>query len=170
MPSQVQLQEMLQQLISAKIDKQLQILLHHPQQDHVYMLRRYKGYAYVTLDGVTSGVQILWNGEQQMVLDDGSVLLFSQQLGQGLSLDKLAQQQIKIVFRSGGERFKPYANRPSKPLKKWLQEMNMPPWYRERLPMLFVGGDLVLVPNLGVQADWQADANQMGLLVEWQAK
>ena len=170
MPSQVQLQEMLQQLLCAKIDKQLQILLHHSQHDHVYILRRYRGFAYISLDGVTSAMYLHWHGEEEIQLEDGSRLLFSKTLGQGISLKKLGNQTLSIQFRAGGERIKPYANRPSKPLKKWMQEMNMPPWFRERLPMVFVDRQLVLVPSLGVQAEWQAQADEMGLTVEWQTQ
>jgi tRNA(Ile)-lysidine synthase len=170
MPSQVQLQEMLQQLLCAKSDKQLQILLHHSQHDDAYLLRRFQGFAYISLHGVNSGMHLSWHGEEQISLEDGSRLLFSKTLGQGLSLKHIENKSLSIQFRAGGERFKPYANRPSKPLKKWLQEINMPPWFRERLPMVFVDQQLVLVPSLGVQAEWQAQADEMGLTVEWQSQ
>ncbi|MFM6978693.1 MAG: tRNA lysidine(34) synthetase TilS, partial [Methylophilaceae bacterium] len=111
-----------------------------------------------------------WHGEEEIQLEDGIRLLFSKTMGQGISLNKLGNQTLSIQFRAGGERIKPYANRPSKPLKKWMQEMNMPPWFRERLPMIFVDRQLVLVPSLGVQSEWQAQADEMGLTVEWQTQ
>lgn len=43
---------------------------------------------------------------------------------------------IRISTRAGGERIRPVPDGPSKSLKNWLQEKNIPPWERARLPLL----------------------------------
>ena len=43
----------------------------------------------------------------------------------------------------------------------------MPPWERERLPLLFSGDDLVWVPGLGIDARFQASPGSQGLVPEW---
>lgn len=43
---------------------------------------------------------------------------------------------IRISTRAGGERIRPAPDGPSKSLKNWLQEKNIPPWERARLPLL----------------------------------
>ena len=43
----------------------------------------------------------------------------------------------------------------------------MPPWQRERLPLLFSGETLVWAPGLGVDAAYQAGAQGRGVLPEW---
>lgn len=44
---------------------------------------------------------------------------------------------IRIFTRQGGERFRPVAHRPSRTVKKWLQEQGVPPWERTRIPLIF---------------------------------
>jgi len=170
MPNHAHLQEIMQQLLSAQADKQLQILVHHRQNVGVYMLRRYQGYAYITLDGATCGDTLMWQGEPELRLPDGSRLIFEQVMGQGLALQRLPTQQLEVRFRTGGERFKPHPQRPSKTLKQLCQEINMPPWMRERLPLLFAAHQLVMIPNIGVAIEWQAQPQEMGLVIHWQSR
>lgn len=83
-----------------------------------------------------------------------------------LSPDRLTQP-LRVRFRQGGERFQP-AGRPAKPLKKWLHEWQVPPWERDRLPLLFCGEQLLWVPGYGVAQGREAPAEDTGsLLLEW---
>ena len=43
----------------------------------------------------------------------------------------------------------------------------MPPWERDRLPLIVCGGDVVWVPGLGVDARYQAGKKGFGVLPEW---
>jgi len=43
----------------------------------------------------------------------------------------------------------------------------MPPWQRERLPLVFLGENLVLVPNIAVDANFKAMPDEMGLVVQY---
>ena len=70
-------------------------------------------------------------------------------------------------LRSGGERLQPDARRPRRTLKNLFQEAGVPPWQRERLPLLFSGETLVWAPGLGVDAAYQAPAKALGVLPEW---
>lgn len=186
MPSQAQLQQVMQQLLHAKQGQQPALRLRHQHQRQLYWIRRYQGYASLQahaaqrishsdsqatsalLDGIlTQQPTLIWQGEAELQLPDGSRLQFSQQLGQGISADKLAKYSLSIQWRSGGERFKPFANRPSKTLKKWWQELQVPPWQRQHTPMLYVADGLVMVPGIGVQVEWQASAQEKGWLVTW---
>lgn len=186
MPSQAQLQQVMQQLLHAKQGQQPALRLRHQHQRQLYWIRRYQGYASLQahaaqrishsdsqaasalLDGIlTQQPTLIWQGEAELRLPDGSLLQFSQQMGQGISVKQLAQQPVSIQWRSGGERFKPFANRPSKTLKKWWQELQVPPWQRQRTPMLYAAERLLMVPGIGVQAEWQATAQEKGWLVTW---
>jgi tRNA(Ile)-lysidine synthase len=178
----------MQQLLHAKQGQQPALRLRHQHQRQLYWIRRYQGYASLQaqtataissadsaqiqtsalLDGIVMAKPALvWQGESALTLPDGSRLQFSQQLGQGISADKLAKYSLSIQWRSGGERFKPFANRPSKTLKKWWQELQVPPWQRQHTPMLYVADGLVMVPGIGVQVEWQASAQEKGWLVTW---
>lgn len=57
--------------------------------------------------------------------------------------------ELHLRHRRGGERFRPRPGGPTRSLKKWLQEQQVPPWERDRLPLVFRGNDeLVAVADL----------------------
>src|SRR5690554_4509689 len=58
---------------------------------------------------------------------------------------------FRLTHRQGGERVRLYPGGPARALKKWLQEQGVPPWERERLPLVYVQDELVAVGDL-----WQA--------------
>ncbi len=84
--------------------------------------------------------------------------------GKGLPRDRLKDVQVR--FRNGGELVKA-AGRPTRPLKKFLQEAGIPPWLRERVPLLYVGGELVAVADLLICEGWLTDAPQNRAHVVW---
>jgi tRNA(Ile)-lysidine synthase len=43
----------------------------------------------------------------------------------------------------------------------------VPPWQRERLPLLYRGEELVWAPGLGTDARYQSGRNARGWLPEW---
>jgi len=64
----------------------------------------------------------------------GGVLRFERARGSGLAAVKLTQAPVTLRSRCGGERIRLAANRPSRAVKKLLQEAHMPPWERDALP------------------------------------
>ena len=70
------------------------------------------------------------------------------------------------MTRAGGERLR-LPGRPTRPLKKLLQEAGVPPWRRTRLPLVWVNEALVAVADLWVAAEFAADAETPGLCLEW---
>lgn len=63
---------------------------------------------------------------------------------------------VRIGFRQGGEIIRA-PGRTSKSLKQWFQEQRIPPWLRERTPLLFVQQELVAVGETCVSrsSDWE---------------
>jgi tRNA(Ile)-lysidine synthase len=47
-----------------------------------------------------------------------------------------------------------------------LQEHHVPPWQRERLPLLYCGDELVSVVGVVVAAGFHASNSEPGLVVE----
>ena len=177
MPSTEQLEQMLWQLKCAKSDAQIILHLvcddHHAALYHV-TVQRYHGYAYLIKqlksamhENKPKEINLLWQGEPELILPDNSRLVFSEQLGQGLALKRLDINSLRVSYRKGGERFKPDANRPTRTLKHLLQETNMPPWQREWLPLIYVDEKLALVPSVGVEASMQALPNEVGIVILW---
>ena len=59
--------------------------------------------------------------------------------------DLLANSQaVTVRFRQGGERLRRKDGH-TVTLKQWMQEAGVPPWLRERIPLVYVGGELVVV-------------------------
>lgn len=63
----------------------------------------------------------------------------------GLALAVPAGAALTVRLRRGGERLRPAGGAGSRPLKKVLQELHVPPWLRARVPLLYVDGELAAV-------------------------
>jgi tRNA(Ile)-lysidine synthase len=57
-------------------------------------------------------------------------------------------ETLRISWRRGGERCRPQGRARSQTLKKLLQEKSVPTWWRERVPMVSLGGELLAVGDL----------------------
>lgn len=76
--------------------------------------------------------------------------------GTGLCAGAIAEGSLLVRFRQGGERFRPVGRLHGQELKKLLQEADIPPWERDRLPLLYAGPSLLAVVGLGIAADHAA--------------
>jgi tRNA(Ile)-lysidine synthase len=70
----------------------------------------------------------------------------------------------------GGEHFKPACNRPTRSLKNLFQEASIPPWERNILPLLFCGEQLVWVPGIGIDCEFQVKSNEPGISPVWKSE
>lgn len=52
---------------------------------------------------------------------------------------------VSVRFRTGGERCRPTGSQQHRELKKLFQEAGIPPWMRDRIPLLYIGERLVEV-------------------------
>jgi tRNA(Ile)-lysidine synthase len=84
----------------------------------------------------------------------------------GLALGLPAGTAVRVGRRSGGERFRPAGDDHTRELKKWLQARGVPPWWRQRLPLLFTpGGELLAVADLAAA---QPAAGPPQVLLRWE--
>ncbi len=74
----------------------------------------------------------------------------------------------RVRFRRGGERFKPATSRHSRELRIVLQEQAVPPWQRERLPLIWFGNELIAVGDLLLSDNGQALCKQLQTHLFWQ--
>ena len=162
MPSKDLLDELLRQVLTAKKDATLKIELSKD-----YEIRRYKDEIYLVQKNqkTQKNYEIIWAGEPEILLPNGSKLKFKKVKGRGISFTKIKDKKIIISNRKGGEFFKPDSKRPTKKVKQLLQESDLPPWERENLPMIFVGNELASVPNFGIDIKFQAKPKEEGLEV-----
>ncbi|WP_434106530.1 tRNA lysidine(34) synthetase TilS [Paraburkholderia caffeinilytica] len=88
-----------------------------------------------------------------------------------LPVSVLRRAVLSARSRSGGERMRTGAaqNSPSRTLKNLFQEHGIPAWKRD-VPLLYVGGDLLFVPLLGVNRaalPGQVDAAEPRVRIIW---
>lgn len=74
---------------------------------------------------------------------------------------------LTIRWRRGGERLLPPGSTHHRELRLLFQELGVPPWERGRIPLIFLGERLVLVPGLIADRHWAEVCP--GLRVEWRA-
>jgi tRNA(Ile)-lysidine synthase len=162
MPSKDLLDELLRQVLTAKKDAELKIELSKD-----FEIRRYKDEIYIVHKNQNKekNYEIVWAGESEILLPNGSKLKFKKVKGKGISLEKIKDKKLIISNRKGGESFKPDLKRPTKKVKQLLQESDLPPWEREFLSLIFVGDDLASVPNFGIDIKFQTKAKELGLEV-----
>ncbi len=160
MPAAEHLHQIVLQLLQAKNDADLDIKL-----DHLH-LRQYQQYAYLCAPATAVPFDCVWKGESELVLPNNGKLLFKQVIGSGISLaEKLSI--LRITYRRGGERFKPDLHRPTRTLKYLLQEIQMPPWQRQSVPLIYWQDQLAYVPGIGVACDLRARPGEPGLEIHW---
>ena len=87
--------------------------------------------------------------------------------GDGVSVARLRGRPLTIRVRNGGERLQPDERRPRRSLKNLLQEAGIPPWRRERSPLIFCGSDLVWAAEIGVDCAYRAAPNEAALRPAW---
>ncbi len=158
-PSEAKLVEMLKQLDSSSAS------IRH---DGV-VFRRYRNKVFLEKGKSISPFKpCAWKGESRLALPslDGE-LRFKRARGQGFDSTLLKKNSFQIRLRSGGERLKPDANRPSRTLKNLFQEAGVPPWERERMPLLYCGDELVWAPGLGVDAKFLSAGSAPGIVPRW---
>jgi len=166
-PSAVRLEEILRQLRDANSDTRMHVAF------GTHEIRAYRGQVYIQAINRHSikDSQQAWKGESVLRLEDwGGSIHFKRLQGQGLSLGKLMQAPVFIRARQGGEHYKPDCHRPRRSLKNLLQEASIPPWSRYTLPLLFCDEKLVWVPGIGIDCEFQATSEEMGIAPEWQAE
>lgn len=158
-PSEAKLAEMLRQLGAGKgaIEHEGKVL------------RLYRGKTYATKRNLPKPfMPVTWQGESRINIPVlGGELLFKRARGRGIASEALGGKMLQVRLRSGGERLQPDPRRPRRTLKNLFQEAGVPPWERERLPLLYCGHDLVWVPGLGIDCRYLNAGRARGIEPQW---
>lgn len=177
MPSTAWLTEMVTQLVEARHDRQ--VLVTHPD----CHIRRHRDRLYITpklaeLAGqrdpddegvfVKEGELFTWKGEASLVFPAYGGVLHFDAAEQGVDPDWLRAQPLQIDFRKGGERLKPAANRPTRPLKYHYQACNVPAWERERLPVVSSGKSLLFAAGIGMDSHHVGTGSGPFVVLRWE--
>ncbi len=113
-------------------------------------VRRYQDdlYAMSPLNVFNCELEIPWRLNTPLNLPENSGCLTAEKVkGKGLDC---SITEVTIRFRQGGELCRSAESGCSKSLKKLFQEKNIPPWLRDRVPLLYVGDQLAAVVGICV--------------------
>jgi tRNA(Ile)-lysidine synthase len=86
--------------------------------------------------------------------------------GRGLAVHR-ATSGVSVRFRRGGEVCQPQGRQHHHDLKTLMQDAGIPPWQRDRIPLIFVDEQLAQVVGHWLCEPFQAAAGETGLVVEW---
>ena len=118
-------------------------------------LRRYRDTLCLMrrLPAAPDGVELHWRAGRQVILPEGCG---------DLRATASPKHSLRVCFPRGGERFKPARSKHTRTLKNLFQEAGVPPWMRERTPLLYRERKLLWVGGVG----WAARARQ-GFDLTW---
>lgn len=161
-PQSVQLEDMVQQLRTAGDDAAVCVTYAG------WQVRRYRGevYALRALPDFDPKLQLHIHAQDTLRLvwpALGCTLGFTRTTGQGVSLAKLQSAPLTLRLRKGGEAIRPHVHAATRTLKNLLQEQHMPPWLRDRVPLLYCGEQLVCAMGVAIATDYQAGVDEIGV-------
>lgn len=162
MPQAAQLDDMLRQLRDAREGAAVCVEFGD------WQVRRYQDrvYAFLSPGKFDAGLVVSWEGESALHWPAlARNIIFQRTQGQGISLEKLQHAPVTLRLRSGGEALRPHPKAATRSLKNLLQEYHIPPWERERLPLLYCGDELVCVMGVAVAANFQATGAEPGIIL-----
>jgi tRNA(Ile)-lysidine synthase len=126
-------------------------------------VRVYQQHAHIMEPIPDASLPFEWNPAQPQIVS-GRTLEAKEVHGSGLRHDG---EPLSVRFRKGGERCHPAGRAGSHPLKKLFQEMKVPPWQRDRVPLIYRNNILVAVAGLFVCSGQVAEAGENGLDIFW---
>ena len=162
MPSARRLNEALHQLFDASQSARVCVNLGEAE------LHRFRGGAYL-VPARAHEVQspLIWQGEPALDLEAlGLTVVFTPTHGAGLKRSLLDAGRVELRVRQGRERIRLVPGGPHRTLKNLLQESAIPPWERDRLPLLLCEGRLVWAAGIGMDADYLAAPGEPGIQPE----
>lgn len=131
-------------------------------------LRRYQRRLYLLpawFDQEEPDSPLFWLINSPLLLPDSSCLSGTEVSGEGLYIPNNAE--LEIQFRQGGERCKPQGRKGSNTLKILFQEYGLEPWLRDRVPLIYLNGELAAVADLWVCEGFEAEPDQNGVTINW---
>lgn len=148
MPSRAIMQQILLQMLNARVDAEACVrwdeveLYCYRKQLHLQKMLHH------------DATQVLnWDGRQPLLITSlQQQLVFESANNVGLQ-PGISGKSLKIKFRQGGEKIKPAGQPHTHTLKNLFQQQAVPPWQRDRIPLLYLDDELIAVCGY-----WIADA------------
>ena len=79
-----------------------------------------------------------------------------------------SSRPLTVSFDREGVRCRPLGREHSQSLKKLFQETAVPPWLRERTPLIYQDNQLLAVGDWWICADAAVSGNEKGYVPQWE--
>jgi len=109
--------------------------------------------------------EFFWDLKTDHSIKGLGVLRSQKIIGQGIH-EKYASEQIKIAFRKGGEICQPVGRQGRHSLKKLFQENAIPPWQREKIPLLLINNQIAGVIGYFYCSPFAANKDEPGYIIK----
>ncbi|PCJ19003.1 MAG: tRNA lysidine(34) synthetase TilS [Gammaproteobacteria bacterium] len=170
-PSRVNLQRILREVIAAPIDGKPLVRW------GVAEVRRYEHWLYgMPVQTPLDTQQVLaWDFSETLVISGLGCLVaqVDPEHEQALALRKpVGGEQVSVRFRQGGEKCRPsraehQGKAKTKALKKLMHDYQIPPWLRDRTPLIYYDDQLAAVLGGWVCDGFAAPKGQAGYCLTW---
>ncbi len=163
-PDSDRLQELIRQALTAGRDAAVCMRLGESD------LRRFRDVLYIVrpLPEPDRNLALHWSGRGVLRLQPlgGSLRLMRSAEG-GIDGAAIRRIGFQVGVRRGGETLRLASGGRLRTVRKLLQEADCPPWVRERLPFLYLDGQLAAVPGLGIDVRFRASGGRVGYVPVW---
>jgi tRNA(Ile)-lysidine synthase len=110
---------------------------------------------------------ISWRDGDRLQLPPGLGEVSLERAERGISRAAWDRSRIEVRFRRGGERCIPAGSRHHRPLKKLFQEWSVPPWLRDRIPLVYLDDQLVAVADYLWCEPFGAAPGEAAVQIRW---
>lgn len=126
----------------------------------------YRGELWLETLAAEPPVECGWSGQAELPWGAGRVC-FEETPGAGIARRVLAQGPVRLGARREGLKMRVMEGRPRRSFKNLCQEAGVPPWLRDRLPVLYVAGEPVWIAGVGLAPEAVCRADEPGILPTW---
>lgn len=107
----------------------------------------------------------LWHGQAELRIGQRLWMRFQRTQGEGLAASALPVWPVEFETRRGGERMCVRPEAGERSLKELLREAGIPPWQRDRLPLLRLGDTVAWMAGIGVDVRFRARPGEPGWII-----
>ena len=131
-------------------------------------IRRFKNiiYAQTVMSEVDNNLEYQFQPENSLSLFE-EMLVAKEEQGKGISKSRIKGNELIVRFRKGGEKIKPNSSTQNKTIKKLFQERSVLPWYRDRIPLIYVNDELAAIPGFCVANKFMAEKDEASWDIQW---
>jgi len=164
MPSQAVIERILQEVLPARQDKTPRVAWREGE------VRRYRDGLYLLppLPAIDISLILDWDGFTPLELPVGNGQLTAKPTtAAGIAAGHWTTGTIRVRYRQGGEHCRLPGRGGTHELKKLFQEKGIPPWLRERAPLLFIDGELAAVAGWWACEGFAGRQGGDNIALEW---